>query len=111
MKILSGYSEDLSHNNWARGDVELDSADLEDLARDHGFELHGLTLAQKYGILSTEVERLITIKYIRDVQTKAPGSRDLASLQKRLQDVTDRAAKHIDLAKRVSHGGSGEETS
>lgn len=111
MKVLSGYSEELYGNIWARGDVELDSSDLEALATDHGIDLSGLTLAQKYGILSTEVERLLTVKYIRDVQLKAPGSRDMTALQKRLQAATESAAKYIELAKRVSHGGSGEEAS
>lgn len=111
MRVRTGYSEEVSHNSWIKGDVDLDSTDLEALAAEHGFESEGLTLTRKYGILSTEAEKLLTIKYIRDIQLKAPGSRDMSLLEARLQKAASVAAGQIELAKRASSGGAGEENS
>jgi hypothetical protein len=111
MQVRTGYSEDVSHNNWIKGDIYLDSSDLEDLAVGHGFDLAGLTLAQKYGILSLEAERLLTAKYMRDIQIKAPGSRDMELLKKRFENITSKFLEQINLVKRLSDGRSGTEIS
>lgn len=111
MKVLKGFSEEVTSMNWVKGDVELDSTDLKDLAVEHGFSLDDLTLAQKYGILSSEAEKLLTVEYIRAIQLRAPGSRDMDHLKKRLAAVTEIAANNIASAKRVSSGGNREENS
>jgi hypothetical protein len=111
MRVATGYSEEVSSCNWIKGEVELDSTDLEDLAVQHGFNTAGLTLVQKYGILSSEAEMLLTSEYYMAVQSRAPGTRDMNALLKRLELAKQRAQASIDLAKRVSHGGVGEETS
>lgn len=111
MKILKGFSEEVSSCNWIKGDVELDSTDLEDLAVQHGFSVADLTLAQKYGILSSEAEKLLTSEYFMAVQSRAPGTRDMDLILKRLQDAKLRAEKNIASAKKVSNGGDREEDS
>jgi hypothetical protein len=111
MRIRTGYSEELQHNSWAKGDIDLDSNDLEGLAVEFDFNLADLTHTLKYDILYSEAERLLTIKYIRDVQLKSPGSRDMDILKRRLGTVTNLLDKHVQLAKRLSHGGDREEDS
>ncbi len=67
MKVAKGFSEEMKPDSWARCDVELDEGDLERLKIEHGVH-SDLTLAQGYGILSYESERLLTIEYITSLQ-------------------------------------------
>jgi hypothetical protein len=64
MKVLKGFSEDLGHNQWARADVELDTSDIESMLQGKGVTAD-LTFSEVYAILSLEVERLVTLEYLR----------------------------------------------
>ena len=64
MKVLKGFSEDLGHNQWARADIELDESDVERLLQEKEITAD-LTFSQTYDILSLEVERLVTLEYLR----------------------------------------------
>lgn len=98
MKVLKGFSEEIAHCQWAKVDVELDSQDLVEICEFEGLDPSELTHRQKYAILSSEAERLLTVEFIRTVQAKAPGQYDMDSLKTRLDAVSASYSKAIESA-------------
>ncbi len=94
MKVLKGFSEEMTHNTWAKRDVELTSEELEDICIENDISIDKLTLSQKYAILSTEAERLLTIEYIRCV--KAHGLPVTETLMDRMTKVALAARQEIE---------------
>lgn len=48
MKYRQGVTEELSGNRWAKYDVELEQADIEDSAREAGLDFNAFTLVQRF---------------------------------------------------------------
>lgn len=105
MKVLRGFSEEVLSCKWAKADVELDDGDLEAIALSQGFDIGNLTVAQKYGILSTEAEKLLTVEYIKAVRYHR-GEVPQA-LMERLEAVKVSATEAVNKAKKASSAGSG----
>lgn len=103
VKVLKGFSEELQKCQWAKADVELDSTDLEEMLLEHQIDVHGLTVSQKYAILSTEAEKLLTVEYIRAVKTHQGAVSQ--ALMDRLEVVRRSASEALNTAKKAASAG------
>lgn len=87
MRVSKGYSEEIGHSNWIKGEVELDDSDMQRIALEYNIT-RDLTVTQVYAILSLEAERLLTFAYAQDLKSR--GLNVSSSLVDRL-DKTDKA--------------------
>jgi hypothetical protein len=76
LRVLRGGSAETDSNKWFKFDIELDESDLQAIVTKYGINQAALTVIQKYNILSTQAEMLVTIQM--EAQG-LKGDQDLAS--------------------------------
>jgi hypothetical protein len=84
LRILRGGSAEVSTNKWVKFDVELDESDLQALAVKNGLALESLTVIQKFQLLVSQAELLVTVQM---ENLGAQGSDDVLTLKTRLKNL------------------------
>lgn len=79
MRVLRGGSAEVSNNKWFKFDIELDESDLQAIVIKNGLDLAKLTVGQKYQLLVTQAELLVTLQMESQDLTGQKSSRDILS--------------------------------
>lgn len=90
MKILRGGSAEVQNGKWFKFDIELDESDLQAIVIKHGLDYEKLSVVQKYQILTTQAELLVTVQMESQGLTGSESSRTFA---KRFNDLIDKLTK------------------
>lgn len=84
MRVLRGGSAEVSPNKWIKFDIELDEMDLQALVVKNNIDRNQLTVVQKFQLLVTQAELLVTVQM---ESQGASGSEDIATLNSRLKNL------------------------
>lgn len=62
MRVLRGGSTEVKSNTWFKFDIELDESDLQAIVVKNNIDYSKLTVGQKYQLLVTQAEILVTLQ-------------------------------------------------
>lgn len=77
MRVLRGGSAEVAQNKWFKFDVELDESDLQAIVVKNSLDGAKLTVGQKYQLLVTQAELLVTLQMEGQGTTGQKSSRDI----------------------------------
>jgi len=62
LRVLRGGSAEVDSNKWFKFDIELDESDLQAIVIKNGLDADKLTVGQKYQLLVSQAEILVTLQ-------------------------------------------------
>lgn len=84
MKILRGGSAETRSGKWFKFDIELDESDFQALVIKNNLDADKISLLQKYQLLTTQAELLVTVEMNKQGVDSEESS---TVLVKRLKDI------------------------
>jgi hypothetical protein len=79
LRVLRGGSAEVESNKWFKFDIELDESDLQAIVIKNNLDSDKLTVGQKYQLLVTQAELLVTLQMEGQGSTGTKTSREILS--------------------------------